>query len=219
MVNFGYGQISPDSSDKPSKISNMFSIENIGIAFIVSGIISYFLYYVTTQIKKGYLGMPGFMGLGILFILLSYQTYKFMGAWDEKTMIEETMEGINDWADDAIDFVDELDRQNGGNGETGKHIKDAMNNPLIQKGLSLFGIDVGMNGKMTIEMAEKLKTKYNWYMFRRVCWMLGFMLLYGIFVTIIPASDTTGNNRSSHSANRGSRRPSSRNNGYHSRRR
>lgn len=197
----------------------MFSIENIGLAIIVSGIISFFFYYVTSQIKKGYLGIQHFVGLGVLFILLSYQTYKLMGAWDERVAIEETLNGINGMADDAIDFIDELDKQNGGTGDTGKQIKDAMNNPLVQKGLNLFGIDVSMNGKMTIEMAEKLKTKYNWYMFRRVCWMLGFMLLYGIFVTIIPASDTTGNNRLSNSANRGSRRPSSRINGYHSRRR
>lgn len=197
----------------------MFSIENIGIAIFVSGIITFVLFYVTTQIKKGYLGIPNLIGLGMLFILLSYQSYKFMGAWDERAAIEETLDGINGLADDAIDFVDELDRQNGGNGETGKQIKDAMNNPLVQKGLSLFGIDVGMNGKMTIEMAEKLKAKYNWYMFRRNCWMLGFILIYGIFATMIPASDATGNNRLSHSTNRGTRRPSSRNNGYHSRRR
>lgn len=194
-------------------------IENLGIALLISGILSFGLYFLLSQLRGKVFGLIHFVGLGILFMLLCYQTYRFMCAWDEKNAIEETMEGINNWADDAIDFIDELDRQNGGNGETGKQIKDAINNPLVQKGLSLFGIDVGMNGKMTIEMAEKLKTKYNWYMFRRICWMLGFILIYGIFVAMIPASDTTGNSRLSHSANRGSRRPSSRNNGYHSRRR
>lgn len=197
----------------------MFSIENVFIALFVSGIISSILYYVVTQIKKGYLGIPNIIGLGVLFFLMSYQTYKFMAAWDERAAIEETMEGINEWADDAIDFADELDRQNGGNGEAGKQIKNAMNNPVVQKALGMFGIDVGMNGKTTIEMAEKLKTKYNWYMFRRICWTLGFILIYGIFVIMIPTNDMIGNNRLSHSTNRGSRRPSSRNNGYHSRRR
>lgn len=194
-------------------------VENIGITLLISGIISFGIYFIFSQLQSKVFGLLHFVGLGVLFVLLSYQSYRFLCAWDEKTMIEETMEGINGWADDAIDFVDELDRQNGGNGETGKQIKDAMNNPLVQKGLSLFGIDVSMNGKMNIEMAEKLKTKYNWYMFRRICWMLGFILIYGIFVTMIPDNNMTGNNRLSHSANRGSRRPSSRNNGYHSRRR
>lgn len=70
-----------------------------------------------------------------------------------------------------------------------------------------------------VDVFLKLQYPNHWYMFRRICWMLGFILLHGIFVTIIPASDTTVNNRLSTSANRGSRRPSSRNNGYHFRRR
>lgn len=194
-------------------------IENIGIALLVSGLLSLGLYFLLSHLQSKSFGTFHFVGLGVLFILLSYQSYRFMCAWDEKTAIEETMEGISDWADDAIDFVDEFDRQNGGNGDTGKHIKESMNNPLVQKGLRLFGIDVGNNGKMTIEMCEKLKTHYNWYLFRRICWMLGFIIIYAIIVSLIPASESKSYKSSTHSSNRSSRRPSSRNNGYNSRRR
>lgn len=194
-------------------------IENIGIALLISGALSFCLYFILSQLQGKVFGLLHFVGLGVLFILLSYQSYRFICAWDEKSTIEETMEGITNWADDAIDFVDELDRQSGGNGKASKQIKEAMNNPLVQKGFCLFGIDVGMNGNMSIEMGEELKTKYNWYMFRRICWMGGFILLYVIFAIMIPAGETSNYRRSTYSASRSSRRPSSRNNGYHSRRR
>lgn len=186
-------------------------IENIGIALLISGLLSFGLYFIISRLYKVF-GIFHFVGLGVLFVLLSYQSYRFLCAWDEKTAIEETMMGINEWTNDAIDFVDELDRQSGGNGKTGKQIKESMNNPLVQKGFSLFGINIGMNKNMTNEMGERLKTKYNWYMFQRVCWMLGFIFVYVLFAAMIPVSNSTNNNRLTHSPNRRSRRPSSRNN-------
>lgn len=191
----------------------MFSIENIGIAILASGIITFALYFATTQMKKDYLSGVHFIGLGILFILLSFQSYKFIGAWDDRTAIEETLVGINSLADDTIDFIDELDKQNGGTGDIGTQIKDAMNNPLLQKGLKIFGIDINMDGKMTIEMAEKLRSEYNWYMFRRVCWMLGFIILYFIIAMLTPTSLN-----GSYSDDRNTRRFSSQKR-FHSRRR
>lgn len=194
-------------------------IENIGIALIVSGVLSLAIYYLFSQLIGRIFGMVHYIGLGVLFLLLTYQSYRLVCALNEKTAIEKTLDNVNNWTDDAIDFVDELARQNGGMRNAGKQIKDAMNNPLMQKGLNLFGVNVSGGEKMTIEMGETLKTKYNWYMVRRICWMLGFILIYGIFAILIPKSDTTNVNRPMHSANRSSLRPSSRNNGYHYRRR
>lgn len=186
-------------------------IENIGIALLISGILSYGVYMLLSMLRNNTLGSPHIVGLGVLFLLLSYQSYRLMYAWDEKNAIEETMNGINGWADDAIDFINELDKQNGGNGEAGKQIKDAMNSSLMQKGLAMFGLDVDTNGRMTIEMGEKLKNKYKWYMFRRVCWMLGFILIFVIFTAIISFCDEN-HYRQTHTLARNSHRTISRRN-------
>lgn len=191
-------------------------IENIGIAVLISGAFAFVLFYCISQIKGRALGPLHFAGLCVLFLLMSYQSYRLLDAWDEKNAIEKMMEGVNTWADDAIDFVEELDKQNGGNGDAGKQIKEAMNNPLVQKGLNLFGIEVGSNGKMTVEMGEKLKSEYNWYMIRRICWIFGFMLAYAIFAILAPGIEPTGYKRSS---SRRTRPQSSRNRGHYSRRR
>ena len=145
-------------------------IENIGITLLVAGVLTFVTYFLAAQFKNGMLGLAHYVCLGLLFLMLSYQTYRFIEAWNAKTAIEETLAGINSWADDALDFINEVDKQNGGNGQSMEIIRDAMNNPLIQKGLNLFGINVGGEGQMTVEMGEKLKSEYNWYMFRRVCW-------------------------------------------------
>lgn len=196
----------------------MYNLENVGIATLVSGTLSFALYYIISQVRERNLGIMHYVGLGILFILLSYQSFKFMEAWNERIAIEQTLEGINDWTNGVADFVDEFDKQNGGNGETSKHIKDALNNPLVQKGLNLFGLKTEVSGGMTLEMAEKLKTKYNWYMFRRTCWMFGFIIIYIICAMNIHGCQAFGSRKPSVSTNRISHRPSSRINGKYTKR-
>ena len=161
-------------------------IGNIVVALLVAGALAFVAYFIVTQLQNSRLGPAHYVGLGVLFLLISYQTFRFMGAWDEKTAIENILGSINSLADNAIEFIDEVDRQNGGNGQTSQQIKDVINNPLMQKGLSLFGIDVGVDGQMTVEMGEKLKSEYNWYMFRRVCWILGFMISFVVIAMFLP---------------------------------
>lgn len=191
-------------------------IANIGIALILSGVLSFALFMIISKIKGDALNVVHISGLGVLFVLLSYQSYKLMSAWDERVAIEEAMDEINSLADNAVDFVDELDKQSGGKGDAGRKIREAMNNPLVQKGLALFGFDVNTKEGLTIEMGEKLKTKYNWYMFRRVCWMLGFMIVYATVAFLY--SPTSGYNQRQRPTDRNLSRPSSHNRKYHSRR-
>lgn len=174
----------------------MSSLENIGIALLLSVVCCFILYYITIQFKKGSLAALHYVALAIVFLLLSYQSFQLMDAWDEKIAIEDAMSGINSYAGDALDFLDEMDRHNGGNGEVGQNIRELANSPLAQKGLGLLGIDVCSDGRLSLEMSEKLKTEYNWYMFRRGCWMLGFMVIYLIIAYYIPTESKYTSRRS-----------------------
>ena len=119
---------------------------------MAAGVLTFAAYVLASQFKAGALGVAHYAGMGVLFMLLSYQSYRLLDAWDEKNAIEDALEGINSWSDNAIDFIDEVDKQNGCNGHAGKQIRDAMSNPLIQQGLNLFGIELGVDGQMTVEM-------------------------------------------------------------------
>ena len=182
-------------------------IENIGIALMVAGALTFVAYFIVSQIKRGWLGMAHYVGLGVLFLLFIYQSYKFMDAWDEKSAIEEALDGINSFADNAIEFAEELDKQNGGNGQTGQQIKDAISNPLVQKGLIMFGLNVGVNGQITVEMGERLKSEYNKYMFKRACWILGFMAAY-VIISLFLSSPGLSSGHHSRSSERTARHSS-----------
>ena len=187
----------------------MFTIiENIGFAFIAAGVLTFVAYFIASMLKGGRPGVAHYAGMVVLFMLLSYQSYRLLDAWDEKNAIEDVLEGLNSWTDNAIDFIDEVDRQSGGNGHTGEQIRNVMSNPLIKQGVKLFGVDVGVDGQMTVEMGERLKSEYNWYMFRRVCWMLGLMIAYLIIAMFLPTTNpssgyrTRPTERNSHQSSR-----------------
>ena len=166
-------------------------IENIGIAFILAVILTFVAYFLASKIKRE-LSVPHYVGLGILFLLLSYQSYRFMNAWDEKNAIEEVIESLNSMKDDAIDLINEDANRNGVARQFDEQFKEIMNNPFVQLSLKLYGIDISDDGKMTVEMGEKLKSEYNWYMFRRVCWILGFMAVFLIVSTVLPEGSSAG---------------------------